>query len=78
MQGKGIITLCVKKLVFYSFQKLKLNRIQIKVAVGNQKSAAIPQRLGFHFEGVERDGEKHNDRFFNLEVYSLLHSDGIL
>jgi ribosomal-protein-serine acetyltransferase len=75
MQGRGIITSCVKRLISYSFQKLKLNRIQIKVAVGNTKSAAIPKRLGFHFEGIERAGEKHNNRFFDLEVYSLLSSD---
>ena len=76
MQGKGIITSCVRKLISYTFQKLKLNRVQIKVAVGNTKSAAIPKRLGFQFEGIERAGELHNNKFFDLEVYSLLHSDG--
>ncbi|QGY44497.1 GNAT family N-acetyltransferase [Maribellus comscasis] len=75
MQGKGIITSCVGKLISYSFQKLKLNRIQIKVAVGNTKSAAIPRRLGFQFEGIERAGERHNNKFFDLEVFSLLRSD---
>jgi ribosomal-protein-serine acetyltransferase len=75
MQGKGIMTSCVKKLVSYSFDKLKLNRVQIKVAVGNTKSSAIPIRLGFKYEGTERDGEFHSDKFLNLEVYSLLLSD---
>ena len=75
MQGKGIVTSCVRKLVVYSFQKLNLNRIQIKAAVGNSKSSAIPKRLGFQFEGIERAGERHNNKFFDLEVYSLLRSD---
>ena len=75
MQGKGIATKCVEKLVRYSFQKLKLNRVQIKIAVGNSRSAAIPKRLGFKFEGIERAGEKHNHKYFDLEVYSLLKSD---
>ncbi|MGM0622300.1 MAG: GNAT family N-acetyltransferase [Bacteroidota bacterium] len=75
MQGKGIITSCVDKLNVYAFKKLKMNRIQIKVAKGNSKSAAIPVKLGFQFEGTERAGELHCNKFFDLEVYSLLKSD---
>jgi len=75
MQGKGIITLCVEKLIRYAFQKLKMNRIQIKVAIGNTKSAAIPKQLGFVFEGIERAGEFHNHRYKNLEIYSFIKTD---
>jgi ribosomal-protein-serine acetyltransferase len=75
MQGKGIITLCAEKLIKYAFQKLKLNRIQIKVAAGNYKSAAIPKRLGFSFEGLERSGELHGKQFHDLEIYSFLKKD---
>ncbi len=72
MQGKGIITNCVRKLLNYSFQKLKLNRVQIKVAAGNIKSAAIPQRLNFQKEGIERSGEFHKNQYLDLEIYSML------
>jgi ribosomal-protein-serine acetyltransferase len=75
MQGKGLITLSAKKLIRYAFNKLTLNRVQIKVAVGNSKSAAIPKNLGFTFEGIERAGEKHDNQFLDLEVYSLLKID---
>lgn len=75
MQGKGIITSCVDKLTVYAFRKLKMNRIQVKVAKGNSKSAAIPKKLGFEYEGTERAGELHRNKFFDLEVYSLLKSD---
>jgi ribosomal-protein-serine acetyltransferase len=72
MQGKGIITLCVKQLCNYAFQKMKMNRIQIKVALNNSKSQAIPVKLNFHFEGIERGGELHENKFIDLRVYSLL------
>ncbi len=75
LQGKGIITTCVKKLISYTFIKMKLNRIQIKVALGNDKSAAIPKRLGFQMEGIERAGEFHENTFFDLQVFSLLKQD---
>lgn len=75
MQGKGIITQSVQKLVRYAFQKQKINRIQIKVAENNLQSLSIPQKLGFSFEGVEREGELHKDSYLNLKVFSLLRSD---
>jgi ribosomal-protein-serine acetyltransferase len=75
MQGKGIITSCIKELAKYAFRKLQFNRIQIKVAVGNSKSAAVPQRLGFEYEGTEREGEYHKRGYFDLDVYSMLKSD---
>jgi ribosomal-protein-serine acetyltransferase len=35
----------------------------------------IPKRIGFKFEGIERCGEKHDNRFIDLEVYSLLRKE---
>ncbi len=75
MQGKGIMTLCVKELVNFAFKEMGMNRVQIKTACGNNKSAAIPKRLGFCFEGTERQGENHHGKYADLEVYSFLKSD---
>ncbi len=75
MQGKRIITSSVEILLKYAFQKLKMNRIQIKVAEGNSKSEAIPTKLGFKYEGLERDGEFNKNKYFNLKIYSLLKSE---
>lgn len=75
MEGKGIATKCTEKLIRFAFKKLKLNRVQIKVAVGNIKSSAIPKRLGFQLEGIERAGELNHNKFYDLEIYSLLKGD---
>ncbi len=75
MQGKGIITQCTAKLIEYAFRKLGMNRIQIKVAKGNIRSAAVPARLGFNFEGIERHGELLNGTYHDLKIFSLLKSD---
>jgi ribosomal-protein-serine acetyltransferase len=72
MTGKGIMKNSVEVLVQYAFMVMKMNRIQIKCGVGNEKSAAIPKRLKFQFEGIERAGEKHKNHFIDLKVYSLL------
>ena len=75
MTGKGIATLSVSKIMDYCFTNKNLNRIQIKCGVGNFKSSAIPKRLGFKFEGIERDGERHSFDFIDLEVYSILRKE---
>ncbi len=72
MTGKGIMKNSVEVLISYLFMNMKMNRVQIKCGVGNDKSSAVPKRLGFQVEGIERAGEKHSDRFIDLEVYSLL------
>lgn len=75
MTGKGIMTYACRMLIDHAFQKMGLNRITIKVACENEKSKAIPLRLGFQFEGIEKDGELLNGIFTDLEIYGLLKSD---
>ncbi len=74
-QNLGIMTLSVQKLIELIFEELHLNRIQIKSAIGNFKSQQIARRIGFIFEGIERQGELHERGFVDLEVYSLLEKD---
>lgn len=72
MTGKGIATAATRKMVNLAFRNMEMNRVQIRCGVGNDKSAAIPRRLGFSFEGIERSGERHNHSYIDLEVFSLL------
>lgn len=75
-QKQGIVTKSVDRLCDFAFHQLGINRIQIKCAVGNQSSSNIPKRLGFRFEGIERQGELLTGGFFtDLEIYSKLKSD---
>ncbi|PKV66324.1 GNAT family N-acetyltransferase [Pontibacter ramchanderi] len=71
-QGKAIMVRSCQALIKHAFEYMRMNRIQIKVGVGNTKSSRIPQRLGFQLEGIERAGEWLRGQFIDLEVYSLL------
>ncbi|MFD2247067.1 GNAT family N-acetyltransferase [Pontibacter ruber] len=71
-QGKGIMLRSCAALVRHAFNSMNMNRVQINVGVGNEKSSNIPKKLGFVFEGIERDGELLHGRFHDLENYSLL------
>ncbi|QED47096.1 GNAT family N-acetyltransferase [Cytobacillus dafuensis] len=74
-EGKGIMTKTVQALVNYAFLDLNLNRIEIRCGVGNKKSRAIPERLGFVQEGIIRDGENLYNHFHDLVVYGMLARD---
>lgn len=70
--GKGIVTKSVKCLLDYGFNELNLNRIVIKCVPTNIKSRAIPERLGFTQEGIEREAGWLHTRFVDHAVYSML------
>jgi ribosomal-protein-serine acetyltransferase len=71
-QGKGLVTRACAAVISYGFNELGLNRTVIRVAVDNLPSRAVPERLGFTYEGTERQSEWHHDHFKDLAVYSLL------
>lgn len=75
-QKQGIVTRSVQRLCQYAFEELDINRIQIKCAICNTTSNNIPKRLGFRFEGIEREGELLTGQVFtDLAIYSRLKND---
>lgn len=74
-QGKGLMTRAVQAFVHHGFVDLKLNRFEIRCALGNQRSRAIPERLGFKPEGVLRDAEWLYDHFVDHVIYAQLARD---
>jgi ribosomal-protein-serine acetyltransferase len=74
-QGKGIITKACKALIDHIFNNLKLNRVEIRCAVKNRKSRAIPERLNFSNEGIKRQCEWLYDHYLDHVVYSMLRDE---
>jgi ribosomal-protein-serine acetyltransferase len=71
-QGRGTMTMCCRALVGLAFGALDLNRVEIHVATGNDRSRAIPVRLGFSLEGVIREAALRSGVFEDHAVYGLL------
>lgn len=76
-EGRGIITDSVRCLIEYGFTELELNRIEIRAGVHNEKSRAVPERLGFKPEGTLRAAEYVNGEFIDMAVYGLLKDEYI-
>lgn len=73
--GRGIMTAAVRALIHHAFTELNLNRIDIRVAVSNHKSQAIPDRIGFAREGVIREAEWLYDHFVDHTVNGLVRAN---
>ena len=74
-QGRGVVTAACRALVTNAFNDARLNRVEIRCAVSNGKSRAIPERLGFRQEGLLRDAEWLYDHFVDHVVYAMLAGD---
>jgi ribosomal-protein-serine acetyltransferase len=74
-QGRGTMTRAVRALVDHAFAGWKLNRVVIQAAPENDRSRAIPIRLGFTEEGTLRQAEKVGDRYLDSVVYAMLADD---
>lgn len=73
--GRGIVTRGARALTDAAFGELGLHRVSIQAGVENVRSRAVPERLGFTFEGVLRGQEKVGDRFLDHAVYAKLATD---
>jgi ribosomal-protein-serine acetyltransferase len=74
-QGRGIMTAAVGAYLDYAFGVLGLHRVVVHAGTGNSRSRAIPERLGFTYEGTAREAEWLGERVHDLAVYAILASD---
>ena len=74
-EGRGLMTRAVRVLVEHAFGDLGLHRVEIRCAVGNARSRAIPERLGFRQEGILRGAERAAGRHLDIAVYGRLATD---
>ena len=74
-EGRGIVTRAVRALLDVGFREIGLHRIEIHAGVENTRSRAIPERLGFTMEGVERESGRGSFGFHDSVVYSMLEDE---
>lgn len=71
LQGKGIVSKSLSKLINYAFTELNMQKVEISAAVDNQASRSVCERLGFKQEGMITRAEKLNDRVVDHVIYGL-------
>ena len=71
-QGRGTMTAAVRLLTEHALSSWELNRVEIRAAVENRRSRAIPERLGFREEATMRKLERVGDRQLDCVVCSMV------
>lgn len=54
MEGRGVMTACLREVIHYAFETLNLHRISAHHVPENQRSEAVLARLGFEKEGFAK------------------------
>ncbi|MFU8887331.1 MAG: GNAT family N-acetyltransferase [Trueperaceae bacterium] len=74
-EGHGLMTRAVRAVVAKGFGDLGFERLDIRADVENVRSRALPQRLGFRFEGVLRRSFFDGRRYVDQAVYGFLRDE---
>jgi ribosomal-protein-serine acetyltransferase len=71
-EGRGLVTRAASALIEHGFGALGLGRIALRTDIGNHRSRAVADRLGFTEEGVERGALVFGDERRDDVVFGLL------
>lgn len=70
--GQGLGKEVMNLLLQYGFKKLKLHRIELDVYEYNKRAIALYKKLGFKKEGVRREHNFYNGKFYSTYHMSIL------
>ena len=70
--GKGLVTKACLAFLKILFEEKKLHRVEMQCGVHNERSRAVPERLGFVQEGIKRESEWVTTRYVDHVIYSML------
>ena len=70
--GRGVAAAATRLLAKWGFEVLKLNRIEIAVAVGNQRSLRVAEKVGAKREGILRNRINIRDKMHDAVMHSLI------
>ena len=73
--GEGIAGRAAKLAARYGFEHTGLIRAEIVVAIGNENSRRVAEKIGAHYEGILLNRMVVGTSVFDAHMYSLLPSD---
>lgn len=74
-KGRGIGFSSMNAVLRYGFEKMKINRIWLKVFSDNERAICLYEKLGFSLEGYERESHFNGRTFKDQLIYSILYRE---
>jgi len=75
LHGEGLAGRAAKLAAYFGFENAGLIRAEIVVAVGNEKSVRVAEKIGAHYEGVLLNRMVVGKSFYDAHMYSLIPQD---
>jgi len=73
--GEGIAGRATQLAARFAFEKVKLIRAEIVIAVGNERSKRVAEKVGAHYEGILLNRMIVGKQVCDAHMFSLLPSD---
>lgn len=73
--GKGIAGRAANLIARFAFERVHLIRTEIVIAVGNESSRRVAEKVGAHYEGILLNRMTVGRSIYDAHMYSLLPSD---
>jgi len=73
--GQGIAPMVTKILAKWGFKELDLNRIEIVIATGNERSQRVAEKVGAYREGILRKRIIVREKVYDAVMFSLVPGD---
>ena len=70
--NKGIATEAVKEIIKFAFEELGLQRIQAQCISQNIASAAVLEKVGMYYEGIQKNKIKLNGKSYDIKSYFII------
>jgi ribosomal-protein-serine acetyltransferase len=74
-QGQGFAGRAAKLVARFAFEKVKLIRAEIVIAIGNEPSKRVAEKIGAHDEGILLNRMVVGKEIYDAHMFSLLPSD---
>lgn len=74
-EGRGLVTLAMRKLIGWAFEERGMYRIEWRNSTVNVRSAAVAKRLGMSLEGVLREAYPYRGVRLDEQIWSLLSAE---
>ena len=70
-RNKGYATNAVALIVYYAFNELRLNKLNVCVNEGNDASEKLIQKIGCKPEGIWRENVFYDGKYVNVMLYGM-------
>jgi ribosomal-protein-serine acetyltransferase len=70
-EGRGITTRSSRALISAVFDELGLKKVDLRTSVGNKRSRAVAERLGFTYEGILQRGLQFIKRADDVALFGV-------